>query len=79
MRVSGRGLLGRPVPSADGRHLTATVAKKGDGTSRTRIAISTRRTAEDIERELARELVDIRKKLERHSLPSDMTLDRYLP
>lgn len=79
MRVNGRGLIGRPAPSSDRRHLTITVSKKGDGTSRTRVFVSTQRTVEDIERELDRELVDIRKKLERHSLPSDVTIAKYQP
>ncbi len=77
MRVMGRGLLHRPQPSSDHRHLAVSVAKKGGGTSRTRIFIYTQRTVEDIERLLDRELADIREKMERHSLPSDETLDKY--
>lgn len=79
MRVNGRGMTGGPTPSADRRHLVVVVSKRGEGTSRTRIFISTQRTVEDIERELDREVVNIRKKLERHSLPSDVTLAKYQP
>lgn len=77
MRVMGRGLLRPPAPSPNHRHLAVAVAKKGDGTSRTRVFVTTRRTVEDMERELDRELADIREKLERHSLPSDQTIERY--
>lgn len=79
MRIVGRGLLHRPAPSPNHRHLEVAVAKKGDGTSRTRIFISTQRTVEDTERLLDRELADIREKLERHSLPTDKTVEKYLP
>jgi hypothetical protein len=79
MRFTGRGLLRRPAPSPDRRRLLVAVAKKGEGTSRTRVFVSTRRTVEDIERELDSEISEIRKKLERHSLPSDKTLSKYQP
>lgn len=77
MRVLGRGLSHRPIPSPNHRHLEVAVAKKGDGTSRTHVFLHTKRTVEDMERELDRELTDIRDKLERHSLPSDRTVAKY--
>jgi hypothetical protein len=59
--------------------MTVPLKKKGEGTMRLRISVQTRRTVEDIERELDRELQGIRTKLALHNLPSDKTIHQFLP
>ena len=79
MRVPGRGLRHIPSPSSNKRHLLVTTTKRGEGVMRTRVFVNTRRTVEDVERVVSNELQGIRIKLERHGLPSDVTLARYEP
>ena len=77
VKAIGRAFTQPPRPSSDRRRLDVVLKKKGEGTVRMRLAVHTRRTVEDIERELDRELAKIREKLERHGLPSDATIEKY--
>jgi hypothetical protein len=77
LRVTGRPLTGSPQLSADRRRLTATLQKKGVGTSRSRILLYSRMSAPDVETQIDMEQNGLRRKLELHGLPSDVTLSRY--
>lgn len=77
LHTTGRGLASPPSFSPDRKRMETALTKKGSGISRSRIAIQTRRTVEEMDREIGRELQKIREKLALHNLPSDVTLGQY--
>lgn len=77
LQKTGSSFADSPSVSPAHNQLLFTLRKRGDGTARARLRIQTRYTGEMMEKMIAEEIEQLRRKLALHNLPSDITISAF--